>query len=115
MKKEKLTDYILHLKNWIPEEITKKTVIEISKKKWIPHFHRNSITFKKVIRKKELDVYSSDDSLTYYKELHDLVWKSLEKYILKEYKQKYHNGWAGFSPIRFNRYSKSQIMNKGTQ
>ena len=112
MKKEKLTDYILHLKNWIPKKITETTVKEISRKKWHSHFHVNSVTSKTIIRKKELNILWSDESLTYYKDLHDLVWKALEKYILKEYKQKYHNGWAGFSYIKFNRYSKGQIMTK---
>mgnify|MGYP003628391268 FL=1 len=96
MKKEKLTDYILHLKNWVPKEIVKTTLKEISKKKWEPHFHINSVTLKKIVRKKELENYGAEESLTYYKELHELLWKVLEKYILKEYKQKYHNGWASF-------------------
>lgn len=112
MKKEKLTDYILHLKNWVPKEIVKTTLKEISKKKWEPHFHINSVTLKKIVRKKELENYGAEESLTYYKELHELLWKVLEKYILKEYKQKYHNGWAGFSHIKFNRYSEGQIMSK---
>jgi len=112
MKKEKLIDYILHLKNWIPKEITKTTVKELSKKKWEPHYHLNNVTLKKVIKKKELDISWSDGSLTYHKELHDLVWKALEKYILKEHKKSYHSSWAGFSPIKFNRYGKNQIMTK---
>lgn len=112
MKKEKLVDYILHLKNWIPKKITKTTVKEISKKKWEPHFHINTQNLKTVVRKNELDIYWSENSLTYNTELHDLIWKALEKYILKEYKNKYHSGWAGFSSIKFNRYSKGHIMSK---
>ena len=111
-KKEKLIDYILHLKNWISKEITKTTIKELSKKKWEPHYHVNTLTLKKVIRKKELDVYWSDDSLTYHTELHNLVWKALEKYILKEHNKRYHSNWAGFSRIKFNRYGKNQIMTK---
>ena len=111
-KKEKLIDYILHLKNWISKEITKTTIKEIFKKKWEPHYHVNTLTLKKVIRKKELDVYWSDDSLTYHTELHNLVWKALEKYILKEHNKRYHSNWAGFSRIKFNRYGKNQIMTK---
>tara|TARA_R110000824_G_scaffold121941_1_gene278473 strand:- start:630 stop:1202 length:573 start_codon:yes stop_codon:yes gene_type:complete len=112
VKKEKLVDYILHLKNWIPKKITKKTVKEISKKTWEPHTHIDFKDLKTIVRKNELDVCWSEDSLTYNKELHDLIWKALEKYILKEYKNKYHRAWAGFSLIKFNRYSKGQIMTK---
>ena len=112
MKKEKLIDYILHLKNWIPKEITKTTVKELFKKKWEPHYHIDFKNLKTIVRKNELDVCWSEDSLTYNKELHDLVWKAIEKYILKEHKKYYHLAWAGFSPIRFNRYGKNQIMTK---
>ena len=112
MKKEKLVDYILHLKNWIPKKITKTVIKEISKKTWEPHFHVHDRTLKKVIKKKELEICYSDESLTYNKELDGLIWKALEKYILIEHKNKYHSGWAGFSHIKFNRYSKGQIMTK---
>ena len=81
MKKDKLTDYILHLKNWISKDITKQTLKEISEKEWSPHYHINNVTLKPIIKENELTCLESDDSLTYQKKLHDLLWKALETYI----------------------------------
>ena len=61
---------------------------------------------------KELDICYGNN-LTYLKELHDLTWKALEKYIvIDKIGGDEFNGWQGFSGIRFNRYNKEQIMSK---
>jgi len=112
MKKEKLKDYILHLEKWIPEKTLKKTLKEIKTKQWIPHTHLNSVTLKTVIKKNELDRMLPDNFLACKKEIHDLIWKALEKYILKKFKNKYHKGWSGFSGVNFNRYRNNQLMTK---
>ena len=54
MKKEKLIDYILHLKNWIPKEITKTTVKELFKKKYVVKFRLTQgtkINFNQLLQK----------------------------------------------------------------
>lgn len=116
MKRENLKDYILHLKNWIPEEIIKKTLEELPKQNWTRHSYRHPITGEhlEVNKEKELDCTYQNYSITYDKEMHDLVWKALHKYILEEFKNEepYHNGWQGFTRIRFNRYKDDQIMSK---
>jgi hypothetical protein len=58
-------------------------------------------------------MFVMENNLIYIKELHNLVWKGLEKYIvIDKIGGETFNGWSGFSLIRFNRYNKNQIMSK---
>tara|TARA_R110000751_G_scaffold155306_1_gene260561 strand:- start:65 stop:637 length:573 start_codon:yes stop_codon:yes gene_type:complete len=110
-----LKDFILHLDNWIPKNILDKSIKELSDNKiWKRHTYSNSQTFKQnsINENKELDVYSGNN-LTYLKELHKLIWKALERYIIiDKIGGDTFIGWNGFSQIRFNRYKKGQIMSK---
>ena len=110
-----LKDYILHLNNWIPKNICNKSVKELSNDNtWERHTFTNPKTLESKSKNgnKELDVCYGD-KLTYIKELHQLTWKALERYIVIEKKgEKHFDGWKGFSQIRFNRYNKNQIMSK---
>jgi hypothetical protein len=113
--KKNLKDYILQLDNWIPNKICYQIIKELIKSKdWYIHNWTNSETFKKKTLYGNKELYMNEtQKLTYIKELYDLVWKGLEKYILidklggNEFK-----GWKGFSKIRFNRYDKNQTINK---
>lgn len=63
-------------------------------------------------KNKELDVCWTNN-LSYSKEIYDLVWKALEKYIVTDnISGKTFTSWSGFSEIRFNKYKKGQIMSK---
>ena len=110
-----LKDYILHLDHWIPKNILDKTLKELSKDKtWQRHTFTNPRTFESKPKNgnKELDVLYGD-KLTYIKELHQLTWKALERYIvIDKIGGKSFDGWTGFSQIRFNRYNKNKIMSK---
>ena len=110
-----LKDYILHLDNWIPQNILNKTLKELSKNKtWERHAYTNPQTLKSKSKNgdKELDVCYGNN-LTYLEELHQLTWKALERYIvIDKIGEETFNGWTGFSEIRFNRYNKNQIMSK---
>ena len=113
--KENLKDYILHLDNWVPKNIINKSVLELSNNKtWQRHAYSNSKTLIRESKNKdkELDVCLGDN-LTYLKEIHDLTWKALEKYIvIEKISGNTFEGWKGFSQIRFNRYKKGQIMSR---
>ena len=110
-----LKDYILHLDNWIPKNILKTTVKELEKNStWEQHTYFNNKSFKKrnKNKNKELNICIGNN-LTFLKELQDLVWKALEKYIvIDKIGGDSFDGWAGFSQIRFNRYENNQIMSK---
>ena len=111
-----LTDYILHLDNWIPKNIIDKTLKEFKEDKtWKQHQYHlsgNPDHAFDINGKKELDV-SLSQSLTYLQELHKLTWKALEKYcVIDKIGGELFDGWVGFTQIRFNRYKKNQIMSK---
>src|SRR6056300_126552 len=106
-----LKDYILHLDHWIPKNIIDQSIKELSNNNWERHTYSNNKTFipKSKNGDKELDVCYGND-LTYVKELHQLTWKALERYIvIEKLGGEAFNGWKGFSQIRFNRYNKDQI------
>ena len=87
--KESLKNYILHLSKWIPQNILDISIKELSDNNtWKKHTYINSKTFKPESKNKdkELDVCYGNN-LTYIKELHNLVWKALEKYIWNEQNQ----------------------------
>ena len=109
-----LKHYILHLKKWMPENIVNKTVEELALAKWKRHEYRyvETGTHGSKNGDKELDVTYEYPTLTYDKELHDLVWKGLYRYFVEEPKGPSISGWQGFTKIRFNRYRVGQIMSK---
>ena len=113
--KESLKDYILHLDKWIPQNIIDKSIKELSDSNtWKKHRYTHSITFTEMNKNKdkELDICYGIN-LTYLKDLHELTWKVLEKYIvIEKLGGEAFDGWKGFSQIRFNRYNKNQIMSK---
>jgi len=113
--KESLKDYILHLDKWIPKNIIDQSIKELSDNNtWKRHTYTNPTTFEEKSKNadKELDVCYGEN-LSYLKELHELTWKALEKYIvIEKLGGETFNGWKGFSQIRFNRYNKNQIMSK---
>ena len=110
-----LKDYILHLNNWVPKNICDKSIEELSKDTtWERHTYSDHKEYEDVSKNgnKELDV-SYGINLTFYKDLIDLTWRALEKYIvIDKIGGETFNGWKGFNQIRFNRYNKNQIMSK---
>ena len=113
---KKVKDYILHLDNWIPQNIIDKSLKELKKDKtWERHKYQSPKDSSHIFHKngnKELDVCGGE-KLTYYKELMKLTWKALERYIvIDKISEDTVVGWVGFSQLRFNRYKKNQIMSR---
>jgi len=111
---ESLKDYILHLDNWIPKNIIHKSMKELSEhKNWEQHqYTGQDFKAKSLNGNKELNICYGNN-LTYLKELHQLTWNALNKYIvIDKIGGETLKGWKGFSQIRFNRYKKDQIMSK---
>ena len=109
-----LKDYILHLNKWIPKNILNTTLKELIKnKEWETHQYAGAGTpLGPLNGKKELDV-CFDTNFTCFKELMNLTWKAIEKYILIDnISGESFTGWNGFTTLRFNRYKKGQIMSK---
>jgi hypothetical protein len=116
MKKSlNLKDYILKLNNWIPETIVKQTKLDLENdKNWKRHTYSDSKNSKILTHngEKELSVIVKND-ITYFNEIHDFIWKALEKYIVKDkIGGDTFSGWSGFTTIRYNRYMEGQLMDK---
>ena len=90
MKKQSLDlkNYILHLDNWIPQNILDDSLKELKKNKtWERHTYTTSENYEAYDQngERELDVCYGDD-LPYRNEIMQLIWKALEKYIITEKK-----------------------------
>ena len=117
MKKQSLDlkNYILHLDNWIPQNILDDSLKELKKNKtWQKHTYTNPQNYEGQSKngEKELNICYGDD-LPYRDQIMQLIWKGLEKYIIIEkIGGLQFDGWKGFRTVRFNRYNKNQIMSK---
>jgi len=116
MKKSlNLKDYILKLDNWIPAAIVKQTKFDLeNEKNWSKHDYANpkDLTISKDNGDKELSIVVKND-ITYFNEMHNLIWKALEKYIvIEKIGGDTFSGWSNFNVIRYNRYSENQLMDK---
>ena len=113
--RETLKNYILHLNKWIPQNIINKSIKELcNNNTWQRHTYTNTKTLKVKSKNKNKEPDSCyGNNLTYLQELHNLIWKALEKYIvIDKVGGKNFRGWNGFTQIKFNRYDKNQIMSK---
>jgi len=83
--RENLKDYILHLDKWIPQNIIDKSIKELlNNNTWKQHQYHEPKNPDKLFSKngnKELDIAYAEN-LTHLKELYDLTWKALERYIV---------------------------------
>ena len=101
MKKEflNLKNYILHLDNWIPQNVLDDSLKELKKNKtWERHTYTTTENYEDIDKngERELDVCYGDD-LPYRNEIMQLIWKALEKYIITEKMGGSHfDGWKGF-------------------
>ncbi len=117
MKKQSLNlkNYILHLDNWIPQNVLDDCLKKLKKNKtWERHTYTNIKNYEGHSKngEKELDICYGDN-LSYREDIMQLIWKGLEKYIvIDKIGGSQFDGWKGFRTVRFNRYNKNQIMSK---
>jgi hypothetical protein len=110
MTPQNLMDYVKVYNNFIPNKLCKKALKSLKKTEWTKHSyarHRNderytfdtdlSITYESILEKKEID---------------QLVWFAIEKYILKDFSSftQWWSGWNGYTSVRFNRYDPTTEM-----
>ena len=111
--KKNLKDYILHLDNWIPQNILTQTINQLNiQNEWSKHQWTNSVSYKdkSIYGDKELETCSIEN-FSNKKELMSLTWKAIEKYIVVDkIGGKNFKGWKGYSDLRFNKYTKGQSM-----
>ena len=104
-----LESYLKVYHNFVDAELCDKTVNEMDQLGWNQHKFYNSIekSFRPQSGNKELDV--SFDDVSTMDTLMQKVWDGLFKYM-KELDFAWYNSWAGYSRIRFNKYSEDRLM-----
>jgi hypothetical protein len=97
----------------IPKELcdTTLTLLQDTEVTWEPHrfYHNGTDAFKPNDEPKAVDI--SFCAMSTNAALMDIVWVSIGKYI-EELNFEWFDSWAGFSEIRFNKYSENQLLTK---
>ena len=110
--KQNLRDYVIKQQNFLDKEFCDETIKQLkeSENNWQQHTFYNSKTgeAKPWSGNQELDVLH-DTNIKNTKQLDKQLWFGLDKYI-KHVNLSWHMGWAGYSSVRYNRYSQNRKM-----
>ena len=104
-------DFYIKTYSLLNEKECKKIIKTIKTYEWSQHEYSDPITLKKVAQNgsKELDVsYDKTENET-HQLLMKKIWDSFSNY-LNDLKFPWYHTWAGFTPVRYNRYKNNQIM-----
>lgn len=104
-----LESYLKVYHNFVDDDLCDRTVKEMDQISWQQHTFYDSIKkdFKAQSGDKELDI--SFGNVSTIDTLMQKVWYGLERYM-KELQFSWFGSWAGYSRIRFNKYSEDRIM-----
>lgn len=105
-----LENYVLKIPNILDDAFCKKIIKELQSAHWeINTFYNHK-------NKKISSVSGAQELDTSYTKIksNDVIikklWLAIHKYIVEFLKFKWFDSWEGYSPLRFNRYSKNQLM-----
>ena len=108
--KDKLKDYLLKINNFLNKDFCKKTTKQLNKINWEDHYFKEyGKPLKKRSGDKELEV--SFDSVINKKEIMDRLYLAIQTYQ-DRLKFPWYSSWAGYTEIRFNKYTKDKVMAK---
>ena len=108
--------YFHHKKNFLDEKFCENSIDELDKNEWDKHnFESSGGVLTKPSGNNELEIIYDENFSFNVGEINNFIVQNLHSAIL-EYIESYNfdwfNGWEGYSPIRFNRYSSGQTMKK---
>ena len=106
--------YFNHKKNFLDEKFCENSIDELDKNEWDKHnFESSGGVLTKPSGNNELEIIYDENFSFNVGEINNFIVQNLHSAIL-EYIESYNfdwfNGWEGYSPIRFNRYSSGQTM-----
>jgi len=106
--------YFHHKKNFLDEKFCENSIDELDKNEWDKHnFESSGGVLTKPSGNNELEIIYDENFSFNVGEINNFIVQNLHSAIL-EYIESYNfdwfNGWEGYSPIRFNRYSSGQTM-----
>jgi len=106
---KKLDFYVKKYEGFIDKNICKKTVEELNNLKknyWSEHVFYNPSLKKDVKLSGAYELSTSyTNEISTEKEIMNLYWKAIYKYVLEDIKNSWFDSWSGFSKIRYNKYS----------
>lgn len=114
LKSFNLKSYVKVYKNAIPKQ-TMNGLLKILQKddKWQKHVFHDNISDKVTTYDDDLDVIYAEqlqgDLKSYWDSLMKQTWRSIKQYH-GDLDMFWYNGWKGYSPIRFNKYSPGEKM-----
>ena len=102
-----LNDYVKIYKNVLTDDQCDSVVSEIKNKEWDKHNFSNH-DGERIYHEKELDTWAGQTDSTPL--LFSVVWGCINKYIVEDIKFSWFAGWAGYSNIKYNRYTPQTRM-----
>jgi hypothetical protein len=105
-----LRKYVMLLQGWIDPQTCLQTVSDMHHSNWQQHTFYNPTDGSYGARSgsRELDI-SYCDNVSTKKIITQRKWDAY-RYYLDYHKMPWFNSWAGFSEVRFNKYSESRLM-----
>ena len=106
-----LIDYIKVYDKVVPTCICEGIVKDLKKNNFQLH-HFYSPRYNSHFSHKN-EPFTSFDDIPHSLELRNYIWKSIERYILKDFVnfREWFPGWEGFSHLKFNKYEVGSTMN----
>lgn len=100
--------YVKVYDNWIPHEVCDRVVDGLQTATWVQHTYHDPQTNQSqpLNADKELDVTHESP---FSNEVHEYIWQAYRTY-LTELNFEWFSTWEGFTPVRFNRYTKNTLM-----
>jgi predicted 2-oxoglutarate/Fe(II)-dependent dioxygenase YbiX len=110
MMPKDIKSYLKIYKDFLDPNLCKETVKNLSNSPWQKHHYHNPSSDTE--HSYDDDLFVTHEEIPEKNEINQLVWKALEKYVVKDFKDlhKWFSGWNGYTHIRFNRYDPSTQM-----
>lgn len=107
---QNVQDYVKVYKNHLSTKLCKSACKNLKAIEWKTHGFYHVQTNEVISYEQELDISFAD--IPEKEQIKERIWFALERYILKDFSSfnPWWGGWAGYSSIRFNKYSPSTQM-----
>lgn len=100
--------YVRVYKNVISFELCDQILLQLQQANWVREGFYDAPT--NTTQYPSEVVFSTSDEIPSNPQLIDIVWKSLETYVLKDFNFPWLQGWSGFSAPKYNRYQETNGM-----
>jgi hypothetical protein len=107
--KKKLEDYVVIIKDAVPDKLCDKAIKELKSANWSQHKFYNHQTKEHNALSGDKELQFTGDPIESHDEIMIRVWQSIGQYI-EHYKFPWFSGWSGHSNLKYNKYEKGTLM-----